>query len=360
LNRFALIAATLILASAAMADEATAPPKPAANPKVEQALQQSLPICSAEHTTTTAEFPHKLPPNLHASLIQIQSKRSWCEGQWTNILSTNGGFFLGSPWFLEDAEGKTIEEKLKNFTWTHMQENYEATVDRHETRDGLYNVVLTQTTEHGKVPLTGVVDPKGEVFLLGHFYALGNDVRQERLKNLEPYMAGLPSEGASKPVVTIIEFSDFQCPACQRAAGYLDPVMSKYSDKVRYVRYDLPLMSHHPWAFAAALAGRAIWRQKPDAFWEFKKQIYANQDKLSTFTIDEFTRGFAQDHDLDLKKYDADVADPKIQQSVLDGIGMAFSTDVRSTPTYFVNGQPVDPGDEGKALEAYVAGLVGK
>ena len=101
-------------------------------------------------------------------------------------------------------------------------------------------------------------------------------------------------------------------------------------------------------------------RQKPELFWDYKEQVYANQDKLNAFTIDDFARHFAQDRDLDLKKYDADVASPELQASILAGAGVAFSNDVRATPTYMVNGTTVDPGNDGKALEAYVAALLKK
>jgi protein-disulfide isomerase len=87
----------------------------------------------------------------------------------------------------------------------------------------------------------------------------------------------------------------------------MKPILEAHPDKVRYIRYDTPLVTIHPWALAAAIAGRAVWHQKPDLFWKYKEQIYANQEKLSAFTIDEFARGFASDHDLDMKKYDADV-----------------------------------------------------
>ena len=116
----------------------------------------------------------------------------------------------------------------------------------------------------------------------------------------------------------------------------------------------------HPWAFPAAVAGRAIYRQKPDLFWQYKEQVYANQEKLNTFTIDDFARGFAQDHDLDLKKYDADVSSPELQSAILAGAGTALSNDIRATPTYLVNGTNVDAGTDGKALEAYVANLLKK
>jgi protein-disulfide isomerase len=207
------------------------------------------------------------------------------------------------------------------------------------------------------MPVTGEITPAGDVLFFGHFYPIAEDIRESRLKTFNGLIEKSPATGAGAPVVTVIEFSDFECPSCQHASGYMPKILTKYGDKVRYVRYDLPLISMHPWSFEAAIAGRAIYRQKPDLFWMYKKDIYENQDKITAFTVDEFARGFAQQHELDLKKYDADVADDALHNEILKGIGVAFSNDIRATPTYVVNGHLVDAGAEGKGLEDYIASL---
>src|SRR2546430_4296891 len=51
-------------------------------------------------------------------------------------------------------------------------------------------------------------------------------------------------------------------------------ILAAHGDAVRYIRFDMPLITIHPWAFSAAVAGRAIYRQNPDLFWKFKEQIY--------------------------------------------------------------------------------------
>ncbi len=347
-------------ATAFAADE----PSPFAGTRAEKLIRENLPVCSASTTVKEAKMQHKLPRNMVASVIMVESDRQPCEGQWVTIMTNEGGFFMGVPWFLDketpksaDEKPKTIEGRLKEFAWTALQQNATATIDHTKTRDGLYKVTLEETTEAGKMPLYGEVDPAGTVFFIGHFVPLAGDIREERLKGFEPYLSQAPSTGAAKPAVTVIEFSDFECPSCMRAAGFMKPIMEKYSDKVRYIRYDLPLVTMHPWAFSAAVAGRAIYDQKPELFWTYKEQVYKNQESLSAFTIDKFARDFAQDHDLDMKRYDADVANPAIRETLLKAVGTAFSNDIRATPTYIVNGVTVDAGD-GKALEKYVASLL--
>ena len=352
-----LIPLALLFAAAAIA--ADVPPPAPLSDQVEKLIKDALPVCSEEVTVSRGTTQHPLPSNMVATVIRVQSKRPACEGQWLGIVSNEGGFYMGIPWFLDEEKG-TLEEKLKNFGWKNLQQNFSATIDRQKTREGLYKVTLLETTERGKLPFLGVIDPAGTIFFIGDFFPVNVDLRKSRLKVFEPYVANSPTEGASKPAVTVIEFSDFECPSCQHASGYMKPILEKYGDRVRYVRYDLPLLTMHPWAFPAAVAGRAIYRQKPDLFWQYKEQVYANQEKLNTFTIDDFTRGFAQDHDLDLKKYDADVSSPELQASILAGAGAALSNDIRATPSYLVNGTNVDAGTDGKALEAYVAALLKK
>ncbi len=355
--------AALALALSAFAQEQQKPP--AGTPldaPTEKLVGPTLPVCAGMKITKTEYQGEKLPLGLTATVIRTDSPRPSCQGQYLlAIAPVSGDYYVGLPWIIpDDPELKTIAEKLQGFAWKALQENFTADIKRERTRNGFYPVTMWETTEHGKVPLEGEVDPQAKTFFIGHFHPAGGDVAAERLKAFEPMLAMSPQEGAAKPEVTVIEFSDFECPSCKHASTYLEPIMKKYGDKVRYIRYDVPLVTMHPWAYAAAVAGRAIYKQKPEAFWEYKKQIYSNQDKLTTFTFDDFARGFAQDHDLDLKKYDAAIASPEIGAEILKGLGIAFSNDVRATPTYMVNGVVVDAGENGTALEEYVAGLLKK
>lgn len=328
--------------------------------QADQQIRHALPVCSEEATVTTVGLQHKLPPNLLGNVVRMESKRPACAGQWVALTSTEGGFYIGMPWFLDGIEGATLEEKLKAFTWSAMKESWTAAVERTKTREGFFPVTIAETTERGKLPFKGLIDPTGSMFFFGSFTPLNSDIRTERVKALEPFLHLSPAQGAAAAPVTVIEFSDFECPSCQHAAGFLKLILTKYGDHVRYIRYDLPLVQMHPWALTAAIAGRAIYHQKPEVFWQYKEQIYANQENLTAFTIDQFARNFAKDHDLDMAKYDAEVGSDALREEVITGAGTALSNDVRATPTYMVNGTFVDPGTDGKALESYVAGLLKK
>lgn len=364
MKRLAILLAAA-LSTAAFAQEAPQAPAAPAEPKVtpppafEKYIRAAMPVCE-ETTISFVAMQHKLPQNLSGIVIRAASKRQSCESQLVGITSTQGTVYLGAPWFLDEVKDvQGLEAKLSTFTTTMIHETFTPVIDHAKpTKEGLFNVTLYETTERGKLPLYGVIDPAGTVFFVGRFRPMDEDVRMSRLKAFEPFISDAPFTGAEKPVVTVIEFSDFECPSCQHASGYMKPILDKFGDKVRYIRYDLPLVTTHPWAFAAALAGRAVWHQKPAAFWDYKKQVYENQDKLSAFSIDDFTRGFAKDHELDLQKYDADIASETLKLKMIDGVGTAFSNDIRATPTYMVNGVLVDAGNDGKGLESYVASML--
>jgi protein-disulfide isomerase len=328
------------------------------DPKIDRAVHDLLPVC-ADATVKYEELSVKLPARFTGNLVTIESPRHTCEGSLAAVVAPSGALFLGSPWPLSYEEGKTIEEKLKTFAWRNLHESMSPTVDRTRNAEGLYAATLNQVTTSGRLPLKGYVDPDGIVFFFGSFRPANTDARASRAKLFDTFVANAPAKGAAKPAVTIMEFSDFQCPSCQRASGYVDAILEKHADKVRYVRYDLPL-SGHSWAFSAALAGRAIYRQKPELFWEYKKQVYSNQADFSPFTFSDWARGFAKDNELDLARYDADLESSELKNELLSGAGTALSNDVRATPTYIVNGALVEAGDAGSALAAYVEKLLTK
>jgi hypothetical protein len=328
------------------------------DPKLDHAVRDLMPVC-ADAQVKYEPLEIKLPARFTGALVTVESASHTCESSFGAILTPSQAIFVGSPWPIANEEGQTIEEKLKNFTWRNMHESMTATVERKPNADGLFPATLHQVTTNGKLPLAGFVDPDGKVFFFGRFRPRGEEVRASRLKVFDTFTGNAPKKGAANAAVTIVEFSDFQCPSCQRASGYIDPILTKHGDKVRYIRYDLPLSGHN-WAFGAALAGRAIYRQKPELFWEYKKQVYSNQSNLSPFTFWDFARGFAKDNELDLAKYDADLESVEIKNEILTGAGTALTNDIRATPSYLINGALVDAGEGGKGLADYVEQLLAK
>ncbi|HVT02263.1 MAG TPA: thioredoxin domain-containing protein [Thermoanaerobaculia bacterium] len=316
-------------------------------------LAESLPRCEGA-VVKHSKFDRSLPSGMQAELVTVESTDANCTTTQLDIRTTDGREFVGAPWFLEDLEGSP-EERIKAFAWKSFNETFSAEVDKKLNEDGFYNVRLYHVTEHGKVKVDGLLDRSSNIFFMGHFYRTGDDLGRDRMQRLQHLFATTPARGPANAPVTVIEFSDLQCPSCKRATGYVDPILERYKGKVRFIRVDLPLISAHPWAFSAAVMGRAIYKQSPDAFWQFKKAVYDSQSDLNIFSLTEFAKGFVQDHDLDAKRFAADVDGADVPQEILDSIGTAFTIGIQSTPSYIVNGELVASGKDGDQLDKYIA-----
>jgi protein-disulfide isomerase len=150
-----------------------------------------------------------------------------------------------------------------------------------------------------------------------------------------PVAADDPSEGPATAPVTLVEYSDFQCPFCQRVMPTLKQIKDTYGDRVRIVWKDFPLTQIHPQAFSAAVAGNCA--QEQGRFWAFHDKLFPNQQALEP----EFLKRYAAEAGLDTARFDACLDSGKYQQRVQDAIAEGTRLGVSSTPTVFVNGRVV-------------------
>jgi len=143
-----------------------------------------------------------------------------------------------------------------------------------------------------------------------------------------------PSIGAAKAPVTLVLFSDFQCPFCSRLEPTLKQVERDYGSKVRIVWKHQPL-AFHPNAMPAALAAEAAREQ--GKFWPMHDKLFENQQQLSDATYERIAR----DVGLDLGRWKAAYASGKYRSRVEEDARLAASLGVNGTPTMFVNGEQV-------------------
>jgi protein-disulfide isomerase len=140
-----------------------------------------------------------------------------------------------------------------------------------------------------------------------------------------------PARGPAKAPVTIVEFSDFQCPYCDRAERTIDQVLEKYGDRVRLVFRDFPL-SIHPDAENAAVAANCALAQ--GKYWPMNRAMFANSSKLSLSDL----AATAVSVGLDVSRFracmESDEARAEVRKDVADGQALGLS----GTPTFFVNG----------------------
>ena len=142
-----------------------------------------------------------------------------------------------------------------------------------------------------------------------------------------------PALGAASAPVTIVEFSDFQCPFCQRVAPTLKRVRETYGDKVRIVWKDYPLTQIHPEAFKAGEAAHCAGEQ--GKFWEYHDRLFANQQALQVDSL----KAYAADLGLDAAKFNSCLDSSKYGDRVREGVAQGTRLGVNSTPTVYINGR---------------------
>ncbi len=147
--------------------------------------------------------------------------------------------------------------------------------------------------------------------------------------------AGRPGKGAADPLVTVIVFSDFQCPYCKRVSSTLDDLLRAYPSDVRIVYRHLPLPFHRQ-AMPAALAAAAADRQ--GRFWAMHDLLFANASRLEELAKNDFQE-LARQLGLDLGQYLNDYNDPGLQRLVDDDIDVAGRFGATGTPSFFINGR---------------------
>ncbi len=143
-----------------------------------------------------------------------------------------------------------------------------------------------------------------------------------------------PSRGAKSPKVTVVMWSDFQCPFCSRAEPTVTKILESYPSDVRVVWRNEPL-SFHPNAMPAAKAAMAAHKQ--GKFWQMHEKMFANQQQLSAESYEKW----AQEIGLDMGRWKRDLASPEIEQQINDDAKYGQSVGADGTPTFFVNGKVI-------------------
>ena len=140
-----------------------------------------------------------------------------------------------------------------------------------------------------------------------------------------------PSRGPTNAPVTIVEFSDFQCPYCGREYPVIERLMKEYDGKVRLVFRHYPL-DFHPFAQKAAEAGACA--QDQGKFWELHDKMFTNQGKLAVADL----KGYAKLLGMDAPKFDKCLDSGEKKALVDDDLKAGSAAGVNGTPAFFING----------------------
>ena len=161
-----------------------------------------------------------------------------------------------------------------------------------------------------------------------------------------------PSIGPASAKLTVVEFSDFECPHCQEMYSTLKVVEPEFP-QVRFVFKNFPLEELHPWAMTAALAGRCVYKTSSAAFMKFQDTIFENQGAINPDNAWDQITAAAVDAGLSADALHSCMTAPETKAAVDADIAEGKSLGVESTPTFFLNGRTFLGGDR-QAVEQII------
>lgn len=204
--------------------------------------------------------------------------------------------------------------------------------------EGLAEVPITLSNPQGAQLITLYVTPDGKHALVGEVLPFGAHPFAEARQALEKGVNG-PARGPANSPVTIVEFSDLQCPHCKEAQPTIEKLLAG-EPNTRFVFQSFPLPSHN-WAAKAAAYSDCVGRASNDAFWRFVQKTYDVQPEITESNADEKLTAIANDSGVKGADTAACAARPETIARVEHSIALGKSVDVTGTPTVFVNGYKI-------------------
>ncbi len=200
-------------------------------------------------------------------------------------------------------------------------------------------------SEGGQIPI--LVSEDRKTIMVGSLENLDEDPAEETARKIS--LDNVPSKGDPKAQVTVVEYSDFQCGYCAKAANDVTAFLKEYKGKVRFFYKQFPL-SFHKWAEQASIASLCVYDQSNEKFWELHDAIFEKQGEIKVAGAKETLAGMARKLGVDMKKYDECVKSEEAKRRVASDMREGRSIGVSGTPTFVVDGFVISGGANIKAI----------
>ena len=185
------------------------------------------------------------------------------------------------------------------------------------------------------------VSKDGKYLVRGELSDMTKDPLAENRAKLQ--IKDAPSSGDPNGPITMVEFSDFECPVCRSLHDVLQGLLVNYP-QVHLVFKDFPL-EQHPWARLAAIAGRCAYNQDPKAFWKLYDLLYDNQEIISAENAYNKFNEYASQIGLSADNFKSCLSSPEAAAAVDASRSNGLALEVSSTPTIFINGRRIIGAD---------------
>lgn len=204
---------------------------------------------------------------------------------------------------------------------------------------GLAEVNVVITSPQGSNANRLLVSSDGKHAITGDVLPFGAKPYEEAREKLANGSLNGPAKGPAQAPVTIVEFSDMQCPHCQKAAPVIDSLFAQEPD-VRFVFQNFPLPMHN-WAEKGAAYVDCVGRASNDAVWKFIDKTFEDQNNITEANADEKLKAIATAAGVNGDEIAACAAKPETKSRIEASLALGKSLGVTGTPTLFINGRSV-------------------
>lgn len=222
--------------------------------------------------------------------------------------------------------------------------------------NGVTDVSVLLKNPQGQQAVHLYVMPDGKYAIVGDMMPFGADPFAAARAEIAARNNGV-SRGPANAAVTIVEFSDLQCPSCKAAQPTIDRLLADEPD-VRFIFQNYPLEKMHPWAFLGAAYADCIGRQNNAAFWKFIESVYGNQEQITGMlpqnaasaedamkqaspAISKKLQELASASGANAGQVATCAADPATTARIRKSLELGSDLGVSGTPTLFVNGRRI-------------------
>ena len=172
----------------------------------------------------------------------------------------------------------------------------------------------------------------------GNIFNLGGDPRQDIVRLIS--LQDQPAQGPASAPVTLVEYSDLECPVCAHMQEELEnDIVPKYGDKLRVVFKEFPLVGIHDWALTGAVAAQCAYQIDPSKYVAFRSAVYKNQESITGDHARDMLLHIGAEAGVDNMKLaaciDSKSSMPRVEANIQEGNALG----VGSTPTSFINGR---------------------
>lgn len=357
MKKIVLLMLILGLQTVALAAPPTAEPDlPQQDPSILRFVGRALPW----HPMSTFEIlvdEKKMTPSGSLRLIQVERKggAAALRGRTTLLFDESANrMWIGSVGGLpQDRVGESVEDMkafvstfLPDLVMKNMRVRSELSWD--VPMDGAAALVpfnLLIQTGYGSFERPGAMSADGAYVVLGAAYPFDEDpVAFRRDLFADSGLIMWDHEPGDEPI-RIVEFSDFECPACRAKWPLIKAQVDRYPAKVLHGMVNFPLPEIHPWAFRAASAGWCVAKTKTSLLPQFKQTFYDLQQDMELSLVTPTALDFVAGNGLDEAAFRACYLKPPSLDGVHAQMTFGNRLGINSTPTYFINGWEIQAPD---------------